>query len=897
MPSADEVRSRVRDLERDLSLATTTAEEIRLLNEIGDRLLELGHEEAQPWFERAIALARASRDYDAMAHAARVMAEACCDAPDMALADRYLGVLQEAADVSGRLRLQGSCRYVRGELAICRGEYEQARREYEECRRLWQADGFTRGEAFILVQLGNVCGQQGDSAGALECYQEVLARAGELGDRQLLITAWNNVGWALVQLGRWEDAVESFYRALAMGDSGAASGPIYNALGELFVRRDKLDKAVDMLRRVAGDSGATEHVPAPVAFDTYLNLGIAYQRQDNLAGAAASYARALALAEQSTNRHDRARVLTQMAELAIAQGDAVRAGGLADEAVDLARQVGARRDESAALRVRGQVEAARGATAAASASLEAAVALVQDAEDGYEMAMARYQHGRVLIEADHRDAAVGQLKAASRVFRKLSIVAEAEEINRLLFRLELRTDNDVALLQGISRLVPLGLDPKVMVEQTLRLICEALEFESAVVFYRGQPVFIHGAPDLTHALSTADAGQESARTPKSLSWPVSYGANADGRIYLERGRPSRMEHSPLVLDTVANLLALPIQRTAETALRIVQDRDELAGLRFNGIVGGSSAMVNLLARVCHLAGTDLTVLIHGETGTGKELLARALHDSGPRLAMPFVPVNCAAVPDNLLEAEFFGVERGAATGVASRPGRFEAAGAGTVFLDEVGDMSPALQASLLRVLEDKTVVRVGGRGPIRIEARVVAATNHDLKKEVAQGTFRSDLYYRLSGVELAVPPLRERPEDIEDLVRHIVARVNQEYHRQVRGVSPEALQRLRAYRWPGNIRELQHVLERAVILAASDTLMVSDLPQVVAAHDTAPLPALRETRRRALADARADAERAGLLDCLRRADGNVTKAAELAGYSRAQFYRLMRRSGIRRPRQ
>jgi transcriptional regulator with GAF, ATPase, and Fis domain len=375
---------------------------------------------------------------------------------------------------------------------------------------------------------------------------------------------------------------------------------------------------------------------------------------------------------------------------------------------------------------------------------------------------------------------------------------------------------------------------------------------------------------------------------------VRYGASIDGRVYLERRRPMGVEHSPLVLDTVANLLALPIQRTAETALRVVQERPDLAGLRFRGVVGHNPAMLGVLAQVCHLAGTDVPVLICGESGTGKELVARALHESGPRLSVPFVAVNCSAVPEGLLEAEFFGVERGAATGVAARAGRFEVAGPGTVFLDEVGDMSPALQAKLLRVLEDKTVVRVGGTRPLKVEARVVCATNQDLKEKMRQGAFRSDLYYRLAGTELSLPPLRKRPEDIEELVGHIIALVNQEYKRQVRGASPEALQRLRCYRWPGNVRELQHVLERAVILAESDVLQVSDLPQAVAAFDVSAPPVLRVARRLAQRDARTEGERAALVDCLKRAGGNVTKAAELAGYSRVQFYRLMRRYGISR---
>jgi len=235
-------------------------------------------------------------------------------------------------------------------------------------------------------------------------------------------------------------------------------------------------------------------------------------------------------------------------------------------------------------------------------------------------------------------------------------------------------------------------------------------------------------------------------------------------------------------------------------------------------------MAEVLAAVCVVAGKVVPVLIRGESGTGKELVARALHESGARAGKPFVAVNCAAVPGNLLEAEFFGVEKDAVTGAAASKGKFETADGGTVFLDEIGDMSPALQAKLLRVLQEKTFERVGGRASIEADVRVVAATRQPIEELLAQGKFREDLYHRLNTVELLLPSLRERAEDVPDLTRHFIRRSNQEFGRNVAGVSPEVMSRFTTYQWPGNVRELEHVVERSVLLARGDTIQLDDLP-------------------------------------------------------------------------
>ena len=262
-----------------------------------------------------------------------------------------------------------------------------------------------------------------------------------------------------------------------------------------------------------------------------------------------------------------------------------------------------------------------------------------------------------------------------------------------------------------------------------------------------------------------------------------------------------------------------------------QLRDEILVLReeidsssmFEEIIGSSKPIRQLLRQVEKVAPSDSTVLILGETGTGKELIARAVHRRSKRANRAFVKVNCAAIPQSLIASELFGHEKGAFTGALQRRvGRFEAANGGTLFLDEVGELPMETQIALLRVLQEKEFERVGSNHPISVDVRVIAATNRDLGAAVAAGTFRADLFYRLNVVPIAVPSLRERAEDIPLLVEYFVARYSRESCKSIRRVSQQTLQRLRGYRWPGNIRELQNVVERAVILSETDIFTVEE---------------------------------------------------------------------------
>jgi two-component system, NtrC family, response regulator AtoC len=335
-------------------------------------------------------------------------------------------------------------------------------------------------------------------------------------------------------------------------------------------------------------------------------------------------------------------------------------------------------------------------------------------------------------------------------------------------------------------------------------------------------------------------------------------------------------------------LKIAVRRTLE-ARRLsgenLQYRQELDDrYRLQNLIGQSAAMVEVYKLVARVARLDTTVLIEGETGTGKELVARAIHHASHRAQQPFVVVDCTALPETLFESELFGHERGAFTGALSaRRGLFETAAGGTCFFDEIGELSPALQAKLLRVLQEQAVRRVGGNDWIPVNVRIIAATNQDLGKQVAAGAYRRDLYYRLNVVAATLPPLRERSEDIPLLAQHFLDKYARASGKTLKGFAGNTLALLSAYHWPGNVRELENAIERAVALCSSELIMPEDLPAQPRADSSTPLvvPAPRMTLE--------ELKQWYVSKVLEDSGGNKVRAAEILGVDRGTLYRMLKR--------
>jgi len=322
-------------------------------------------------------------------------------------------------------------------------------------------------------------------------------------------------------------------------------------------------------------------------------------------------------------------------------------------------------------------------------------------------------------------------------------------------------------------------------------------------------------------------------------------------------------------------------------------KQELAGrFNFDTIIGTSPALKNLLDKVEKVAIRDISVLITGESGTGKELIAQAIHYNSPRRDQRFVAINCGALPETVLESELFGYRKGAFTGAAQdKAGLLEAADGGTLFLDEVGNLPMNVQKTLLRFLQEREFMRIGDTKPTRVDVRLVSATNSDLKEAVAAGSFREDLYYRFNVVNLHLPPLRERREDIRLLVAHFIRDLNQRFGTSIRGIDGDALEVLTHYPWPGNIRQLQNVIEAAMTIEGGEELTLATFGQLIDLPAGSGANASDEAN---YADALARFEVAYLRDLLQKFDGNVEEAARAAGMNMATIYRKLKKYQLKR---
>jgi Nif-specific regulatory protein len=365
-----------------------------------------------------------------------------------------------------------------------------------------------------------------------------------------------------------------------------------------------------------------------------------------------------------------------------------------------------------------------------------------------------------------------------------------------------------------------------------------------------------------------------------------------GVIYLDTKEPDAVfdkDHLQLV-SAISAITAVAIENARHIEWLVSENQRLIADFNIeHNMVGESQAMRNVLQFVSKVAPTDSTVLLSGESGTGKELVARAIHQNSKRSDRPFMAVNCAALAESLLESELFGHEKGAFTGaLALKKGRLEIADGGTVFLDEIGELSLALQVKLLRVLQERNFERVGGTRTIKVDIRLITATNKNLEDAVAAGTFRQDLYYRLNVVGLEMPPLRERQEDIPLLANYFAAKYGEKCNRRITGISAEAHARLHGYDWPGNVRELENAIERAVVLGSTDRILLEDLPEsILESEPAATTPGTKYH------EAVAQTKKQIILKAMQQAKGSYTDAAKLLGVHPNYLHRLIRNLNLK----
>ncbi len=465
-----------------------------------------------------------------------------------------------------------------------------------------------------------------------------------------------------------------------------------------------------------------------------------------------------------------------------------------------------------------------------------------------------------------------------------------------------RTESGLRVLLAISTVVNSIREEERLCRELLDLLFKAVPAEEGVILRPGSgdaleveavwPARPRG-PVQVSAVMVRRAMREGvgvlgADTRSVMAAPIGVHDKAVAAIFLAAAPGSAFTEEHLELVTaVGRISAIAINNIRQiTSLERETDRLQASLHLSHQMVGDSAPVREVYSTIAKVARVDTTALITGETGTGKELAARAIHFNSPRARRPFIAINCAALTESLLESELFGHERGAFTGaVAQKKGKLELADGGTVFLDEVGELAPALQSKLLRVLQERELERVGGTRPIKIDIRLLSATNRDLPASISAGTFRRDLYFRLSVVAIQLPALRDRHDDVPLLARHFVDVYARKCGRRVTRISPAAMQVLLAYHWPGNVRELENAIERAIVMGTADEILPEDLPESLLETASAPAPTSAHEDLQAIV---VDAKRRAVLAAFHKAGRNYTQAARLLGVHPNYLHRLIR---------
>ncbi|HEV7237719.1 MAG TPA: sigma 54-interacting transcriptional regulator [Thermoanaerobaculia bacterium] len=765
------------------------------------------------------------------------------------------------------------------------GDWEPALQHYRSILERCEEEGDLWDLATAYSNVGVVEYGRGNFHAAAELFEKSVRIDEKIGALEHEALAHENLGDALEMLGRWDQAAEQFRRSVGIegfDETRPSRLSVYVPLARLTKKRGDIAKAMEYAQKAlaAGERGRDEDL---IAESEYVLASIEDER-GNVEEAERHLDRAMKIFEANHTLHGLLRAHTAAAVLVLQKGDLEKAMEHADLGEMIARQLGDRFSLAKNDWARAKIHSARGEREAAAAKFESVRAVFEELDTPYELGRLLFDVG--LLREEPEDA-TQMIRSAIRIFERLDATHDLERARGALFRIKpagKAPDSGVVGLYEIVKIINSTLDLQEVLNRVLDVCVRRLRAE------RGMIILLD---PLTGALRTRvvrnirDGEQESKRSPQSIvkeviqsGQPVmSADARADqrftesesviaenivsilcapliikerisGAIYIDH-RQAKHLFSPkdlTFLEAFADQAAIAIENArlyeeleeARTRLSLENEtlrREVLVEKHLDSIVGSSEAVAKIQFAIRKASSGFSTVLLRGESGTGKGLVARIIHNIGPRRNGPFIKFNCAALPETLAESELFGHEKGAFTGADRRKlGRFELANNGSIFLDEIGKMTLAMQAKLLRVVEDKEFERVGGTQTIKTDVKIIAATNLDLEKAIEENTFREDLFYRLNIIPIVLPPLRERKDDIPLLAEYFIRKICRDLGIDNKRLEPGVLDLFVRYDWPGNVRELEATLHRAIVMSNGDTVTKNEFYNLYSEPTTAAVP-------------------------------------------------------------
>ena len=622
MSGATDPSVKLRSLREGVAAAATPAERVKATMLLVEALWLSEPAAAIPLLERVIVEAEATGQKKPWGRAVTMLSELLRQAGDLDGSARYAELALKDADATGNRQGRACGLNLIGMIHQERGEFGRALECFEEFLQISREIGFRRGEDSALNQLAGVYGQQGDLEKALGFYTEALTVSADCGDLLGRAVHHHNIGWTLELMGRWAEATEHFHRAIALCEEHGYRDQLLTSrmeLGELSLKRSDYDNAARMFRAVI-EAEREAKSTGRLHREALSNLGWMFFRSGDLSQAEENLDEAAFLSGAAKDRAQLATFGCRRAEVALAQGRLDAAGNLLEEAARHAGDLNLRKEQGEARRVEALLAIARGKPGPAIDLFAGAETALEPLGDTYELALARLQHSRLLLDLGRSEEALPLLQSSARTFRRLSAVAEAEEANRLLYRLEAQTNRDSALLQELLSIKALDLAPERFIERALGVLCESLRYEQGAVLVAGRPAALRGQPDLA-GLPVERASM--SQTDVDLVLPVSLNRSLLGSVWLRRAKPGTARVEPGLLELVSYMLAPSLAKLAE--LETIESRraPDITGLRYRGLVGRNREVLELMAMVPRVAATDVPVLVRGESGSGKELIARA----------------------------------------------------------------------------------------------------------------------------------------------------------------------------------------------------------------------------------------------------------------------------------